>query len=70
MSLFTDYCRTFRINVDAESLDIGSKDSELSIFTGQYPLITPGGHNFSHQSDQVLHLIINELQHFSYPAVK
>ncbi|MCX6226869.1 MAG: ATP-binding protein [Bacteroidia bacterium] len=70
MSSFEDYSDSFGIACDPELVDFCMKEQEYCIFEGSKPLITPGGNSFSHQSENVIRLIVTDLQLFNCSTLK
>jgi hypothetical protein len=62
MITFGDFSRSFGYSDDPGNLDIGVTSDGYRVFCESAPLLTPGGHPFSHQSEGLIRMIITDLQ--------
>ncbi|MEI7724413.1 MAG: ATP-binding protein [Bacteroidota bacterium] len=61
MNTYTDYQKKFHPAPNTEQLDIIKDDQKYKIFRGAKPLLTPGDHEFIHESERVAQLIVTDL---------
>ena len=62
MQTFSEYAASFSLHFDPLLLDISPLNSEYCLFSGSEPLLTPGGHLFSHLSEDLIRLLLTDLQ--------
>jgi hypothetical protein len=67
---FEDYSSSFEIVCNPGWVDLGTKDQNFCIFEGSKPLLTPGGHVFSHPSEDLIRLLVTDLQLYSSSILK